>query len=158
MKILFDSGKPHFAACVQIYDIDEPSYRLPRQNTPKPFYYSTLCGFYDLVERLAKKHSQHVNYFGGGHDYPLVAALHRGHIRIAELLIQHGANVDVRGRDEQTPLHRVIEWPNNLAVGAVQFLLQHRADINVRQKDLSTPLHLAAGRGNFEVAQVATST
>ncbi|KAH8982526.1 ankyrin repeat-containing domain protein [Lactarius akahatsu] len=152
MKTLFDLDKPHFAAWVQIHDIDQPwDWDSLRDSTAKPLYYSALCGFCDLVEHLAKKHPQHVNDFGGEYGYPLVAALHRGHIRVAELLFQLGANVDVRGTEEQTPLHIVLRWPYNSAVGAVQFLLQHGADVNVRRKDLSTALHLAADWWDFEV-------
>src|SRR6266702_3592984 len=153
MKTLFDPDKPHFAAWIQIYNIDPWPFWLPR-NIAKPLYYSALCGFYDLVEHLVKKHSQHVNDIGGEHDYPLVAALHGGHFRVAELLFQNGANVGAQGTEGRTPLHRASAWPNNLAVGAVQFLLKHGADVNARRTDLSTPLHLAADRGLFEVAQM----
>jgi ankyrin repeat protein len=153
-KTLFDLDRPHFAAWVWLYDIDRPNRSLTREDTPTPLYYSALCGFYDLVEHLVKKHSQHVNTIGGEHDYPLVAALHGGHIRVAELLYQHGAVLDVQGREDQT-LHRVVtDWPEKLAVGAVQFLLEHGADINARRKDLLTPLHLAVLRGDLEMARV----
>jgi ankyrin repeat protein len=150
IKSLFDSDA-NFAAWVRIYDIDQPS---SGRNTAKPIYYSALCGFYDLVEHLVKKDPQRINAIGGNHDSPLVAALHGGHISIAELLLQHGANLDVQGTEEQTPLHTAIEWPNNLAAGAVRFLLKHGADVNARRKDLSTPLHLAAAQGYFEVVQM----
>ena len=153
MKTLFDSDKPHFAAWVRIHEIDS---RLQSLNIAKPLYYSVLCGFYDLVEHLITKFSQHINdcFIGSKHDHPLAAALHGGHIRVAELLFQHGANVDVRGTEGQTPLHRAIELPHNLAIGAVQLLLKHGADVNARRKDLSTPLHLAAAQGYFEIAQM----
>ena len=154
MKTLFDSDKPHFSAWIQIHDIDKPVVEDQRQGTATPLYYSALCGFYDLVEHLIKEHPQHVNTFGGQHDYPLVAALHGGYIRVAKLLFQHGATLDVRGREDQTPLHRVTDWPENLAVGAVQFLLKHGADFNARRQDLSTPLHLSVAWGYFEVARM----
>ncbi|KAH8983530.1 ankyrin repeat-containing domain protein, partial [Lactarius akahatsu] len=80
----------------------------------------------------------------GHHDYPLVAALYGGHIRVAELLFQHGANVDPGTTKGRTPLHRAIEWPNNLAIGAVQFLLKHGANVNFRNVHGVTPLHLVA--------------
>jgi hypothetical protein len=95
METLFDMDKPHFATWVRIYDIDRPNPSIMREVTPTPLYYSALCGFYDLVEHLVMKHSQHVNTICGEHDYPLVAALHGGHIWVAELLFQHGAILDV---------------------------------------------------------------
>ena len=156
MKTLFDSDKPHFTIWIQIYNIDVPTNRFPPWNDGDPLYYSAFCGFYDLAEHLlqVKKHSQSVNSIGGEYDYPLVAALSRGHIRIAELLLQYGADVDARGIEEQTPLHRAIKWPKDLAVTAVQLLLKHGADVNAHWKDFLTPLHLAAAEGKFEVAQM----
>ncbi|KAH9047950.1 ankyrin repeat-containing domain protein [Lactarius deliciosus] len=152
MKTLFNSDKPYFAAWVQIHDIDWSPYQASSSKTAEPLYYSALCGFCDLIEHLTKKHSEHVNDFGGELGYPLVAALQGGHIRAAELLFQLGAYVDIRGSEEQTPLHIALRFPyvSESAVGAVQFLLQHGADVNARRKDLSTPLHLAADWGDFE--------
>ncbi|KAH8978398.1 ankyrin repeat-containing domain protein [Lactarius akahatsu] len=149
MKILFDSDKPHFAAWVRIYDLDnQPFLGLHseiRYEMGNCLYYSALCGFYDLVEHLVKRHPQHVNAIGGTHGHPIAAALDQGHLRIAELLLRHGANVDGPGRDGRTPLHQAIEWSSDLTVGAVRFLLENGADANARRTDLSTPLHLAAG-------------
>ena len=152
MKTLFDSDKPHFAAWVRIYDMDSPSCWCSRWTAQKPLYYSILCGIYGLVEHLLEKHSQHINVIGGTHDYPLVAALHRGDIQVAELVCRHGADVDVQGTKDGLLLHRVIEWSSNLAASATQFLLTHGADVHARRTDLSTPLHLAADQGHFEVA------
>jgi ankyrin repeat protein len=156
-KTLFDSDKPHFAAWVWLYDIDRPYPWQSHIDTATTLYYSALCGFHDLVEHLVKKHSQHVTTIGGRHHYPLLAALHGGHIRVAELLCQHGAVLDVQGREDRAPLHIVVtasDWPENLAVRAVQFLLEHGADINARRKDLLTPLDLAVLRGDLKMARV----
>ncbi|KAH8987324.1 ankyrin repeat-containing domain protein [Lactarius akahatsu] len=114
---------------------------------PTPLYYSSLCGFSDLVEHLAIKHPQHVDAIGGWYEFPLVAALSGNHIKVAEILLNHGANVDIRGTGGGTPLHELIE-----DVRVVQFLLNNGADANCRRRDnLRTPLHLALpfekGRG-----------
>ena len=154
METLFDLDKPHFAAWVQAHDIDRPwrSNRASMMN-PRPLYYSSLCGFYELVEHLVKKYSQDINAIGGQQDYPLIAALHGGHTRVAELLVRHGANVNIQGTEQKTPLHEAILWPKNLAISAVEFLLNNGADINARDEVLLTPLHMAAAQGNLEVAQ-----
>ena len=150
MMTLFDTDKPHFTVWVRIHDIDHHW----GWNPANPLYYSVLCGIYDLIKHLVEKNPQHINAIGGEHDYPLVAALHEADTRVAELLSQHGANVDARGVGGRTPLHTAIGWLNNLAAGAVRFLLEHDADVNAQQDDLSTPLHLAAAEGKFEVAQM----
>ena len=149
-ETFFDPDNPHFAASLMIYLIDGPT---TGTRNPLPLYYSALCGFYELVERLVKKYPQDVNSIGGTHDYPLVAALHGGHIRIAELLFQHGANVNLYGYHKQTPLCTAITWPNDLAAVAAEFLLNHGADANAGHESSFSPLRMAAVLGNFEVAQ-----
>ena len=149
METLFDCDKPHFGAWVGIYNMDgKPSSESPSK-IPTPLYYSSLCGFSDLVEHLSTKRPLHVNSTGGKYKFPLLAALVGKHIRVAEILLEHGANVDIRGLRERGPLHKSIA-----NVGMVRSLLNKGADVNCRQDDLRTPLHLAAHCGELEAAQV----
>ena len=148
LESLFDYDKPHFEAWVRIYNIDQPYWQSPSK-IPTPLYFSSLCGFSDLVEHLAIKHPQHVNAIGGWYEFPLRAALVRKYVRVAEILLKHGANVDIRGTGERTPLHGAIR-----DVSIVQFLLNRGADVNCRQDDLRTPLHLVARYGMYEVSRV----
>jgi ankyrin repeat protein len=150
METLFDCDKPHFSAWVEIYNVDEESYLDSPYMIPNPLYYSSLCGFSDLVEHLSTKHPQHVNAMGGTYKFPLLAALAGNHIRVAEILLMHNANVNIRGLEERTPLHEAIEF----CVGMVQSLLDKGADVNCRQDDHRTPLHLAAYYGELKVARV----
>ena len=156
MEILFDSDKPHFAAWVRIYNMDNLSWS-PDWDTA-PLYYAALCGFYNLVEHLIKKNPGHANTLRGRHDYPLVAALYKGHIQVANLLLQHGAYINGRGTYGRTPLHHVIARLDETVVDAVRFLLEHGADANSQQSDLRTPLHLAAAWGNDKVTQILLQT
>ena len=149
MEILFDCDKPHFGAWVGLYNMDEESSSESQSKIPTPLYYCSLCGFSDLVEHLSTKHPQQVNAIGGKYKFPLLAALVEEHIRVAEILLEHGANVNVRGLRERTPLHEAI-----CNVGIVQSLLNKGADVNCRQDDLRTPLHLAAYDGELTVARV----
>ncbi|KAH9177929.1 hypothetical protein EDB89DRAFT_1812293, partial [Lactarius sanguifluus] len=93
-KRLFDPDKPHFAAWIGLYDIDAESGRRLLSETPSPLYYSVLCGFHDLVRHLAIEQPQHVNAIGGSYEFPLFAALCRKHFRVAEILLEHGGEVD----------------------------------------------------------------
>src|SRR6266702_4018806 len=147
MESLFDCDKPHFAAWVGIHDIDE--FYLSSSTIPTPLYYSSLCGFSDLVQHLAMKRPQDVNAVGGQYDFPLLAALHGKHIQVAAILLKHGANVDiyVYGARER--------WPAPFAdVDMLQFLLNHGADVNFRRDDHCTPLHLAVYYRKLEGARV----
>ncbi|KAH9014848.1 hypothetical protein EDB85DRAFT_1876204, partial [Lactarius pseudohatsudake] len=96
MEALFDSDKPHFSAWIRIYDMDDKSFWGYPRGSPNPLYYSVLCGFYDLVKHLAIKYPHDVNRICGQYRLPLLAALGEGHVEIADLLLEHGANVNVR--------------------------------------------------------------
>ena len=149
MVTLFDCDKPHFGAWVRVYNMDEESSSESPSKIPTPLYYSSLCGFSDLVEHLSTKHPQQVNAIGGKYKFPLLAALVGKHFRVAEILLEHGANVNIRGWRKRTPLHEAIT-----NVGMVQSLLNKGADVNCEQDDRRTPLHLAASGGELKVALV----
>jgi ankyrin repeat protein len=147
MKSLFDCDKPHFAAWVGTYNIDEPLYRNLHSKIPTPLYYSSLCGFSDMVEHLATKRREDVNAIGGRYEFPLLAALHGKHTQVAEILLKHRANVDIRGTGRRQPIPFT-------DVDMLQFLLKHGADVNFQQDDFGTPLHLAVYHRRPEVARV----
>ena len=96
---------------------------------------------------------------------PLHFASFRGQLEIALALLDHGADVNARNADDQTPIHRVSLSPrltrkfesgyqeveaNRLA----QILLERGADVNARDKDQATPLHSASFMSNLETARV----
>src|SRR5258708_14206339 len=118
MKLLLDPDKPYFASWLQVHDIDiSPPLGSPlgwfadpihkESNAATPLYYAALCGFYDLSEQLIIKHPQQVNITYGYCVSPLGAALSGGHLEIAQLLYERGADVDVRGDISRTPLDSV---------------------------------------------------
>ena len=154
MKTLFDPDKPHFMAWISLFDVDaEYGGKFPSE-TPSPLYYSALCGFHDLIWHLADKRPQDINAIGGSYEFPLFAALCRGHFRVVDILLKRGANVNVRGKGEQTALHKMIDWHYKVPIDATRFLLDRGADVNAQRDDLWTPLHLAVYRGNFTVARM----
>lgn len=123
MEELFNSMKPFFAAWLRLYKKDTyHSFKhfavLPCERLPEaPLYYATLCGFYDFAEHLTVNHPEQVNAIGGYYVSPLEAALVAEHLKIAPLLYQHGANMDLRGYGKRTLLcvasnrHcEVVEW------------------------------------------------
>jgi ankyrin repeat protein len=146
MRSLFNPNEPHLVTWLQIFDIDPESDGYDF-GEPNPLYYASLCGFHDLVEHLVINHPQLVNTIYGVFDTPLLAALSRKHFRVAEFLLQHGGNVEIRGKGGQTPLHIAITdcWRvDTVLTETTSFLLKHGADVNSRDGDLCTPLHLAA--------------
>jgi ankyrin repeat protein len=154
MDDLFDSSKGHFAAWLQVHDIDEGwSAFSPhsRDAVGSPLYYAAFCGFYDLSERLIIKHPEHINARGGLTLSPLSAALYKGHFYVADLLCRHGAVVGVRGHHEYTPLH-VAALIGQIDI--MRWLLDHGADANARDDTLWTPLYMATFSPHLETFQV----
>ena len=154
MDDLFDSSKPHFAAWVRVYDIDEDWYPfspLSRHGVGSPLYYAAFCGFYDLAERLLMKHSEQVNAGGGYIVAPLPAALYKRHFRVANLLYTHGAVVDVQGRDKFTALY-VVSYHGQVDI--MRWLLDRGADTSARSGYYATPLIEAAFSMHPEAVQV----
>ena len=158
MVALFDLNKPYFLAWIQIHDLDYfyDGYSDPEGERrvifkPQPLYYATLYGFYDLVQNLIVKNPEQMNDRGGNHASLLVAALSGNYLRVAELLLEHGAHAHVWG---DPPLCHAIELSDDAHVDSVQFLLRHDAHVNAAQGSLRAPLHFAARVGCPQVAQI----
>ena len=156
MDDLFEGSKPHFAAWVQVHDIDERWLSScfssdPRHSVGSPLYYAAFCGLYDVVEHLIMKHPEQVNARGGYNLFPLPAALYKGHFRIANLLHANGAVVDVQGGYKHTPLHAASFYGQ---VDIVRWLLGHGADAHARAIYHITPMCEAVNTMRLETIQV----
>jgi ankyrin repeat protein len=156
MEFFFDTDKPHWAAWIRVYNIDKHwgFYSSYGVDVASLLYYAALCGFYDLVGHFICKYPEHLNARGGLLVTPLVAALYGKHFRVAELLLQHGAEVDVRGggNEYHTPLTiACVEGPFD----TVRWLLDHGADMHAYalQERRFTALHMVAYHGQLKSAQ-----
>ena len=151
---LFDSSKPHFAAWLQVHNMDKSWNTFSphlQDAVGSPLYYAAFCGFYDLAERLITKHPDQVNARGGRNLFPLPAALYKGHFRVADLLYQHGAVVNVQGLYKYTPLHAA---SYSGQVDILRWLLNHGADANARSLSGFTPLTEAVDKMHIEALLV----
>ncbi len=155
MQQLFEPSKPHLAAWIQLYNVEEDFWKSPEMPLIEPIatslYYAALCGFRGLVEHLLIKYPQHANALGGGRGAALHAASAQNNVEVAQLLLEHGGDVDVRGVHERSPL-QFAAIKRHLEIG--RFLLDHGADVDSRQDDLWTPLHMASWNGYIEVSQM----
>jgi ankyrin repeat protein len=104
----------------------------------------------NLVEMLLQKGAD-VNAQGNG---PINALLIAKNPEVVELLLQHGAELEVVNHHGDTALLSAIysNEPKN-----VELLLQRGADCNVKDKDGKTPLQLAQARGNTEIIGILKS-
>ena len=152
MDHLFDLDKPHFAAWLQLHDVDtrpNPGSALSffaqrsklGSSNAVPLYYAALCGLQDLVEHLILKYPQHVNASGGYYVRPIVAALAGEHFQIARILHDNGAHVVVGGFAGATPLHAAAY---SRSIQVIRILLEWKADISAGNSLGETPLHYAS--------------
>jgi hypothetical protein len=156
MRRLFDPVEPYFTSWLRLYNIDSRWDHYVGFNSDVPrgssLYYASLCGFHDLAAHLIDKDPQHVIALCGQNRSPLAAALRNEHFGVAELLLQHGANVSsIRGDVNRTPLHAA-SVNGSLKIG--QWLLAHGVDANSQEDNNDTPLHLAVKNGRLEFVQM----
>ena len=143
IEYFLDADKPHWVAWHHLYDIYHPDWSdfttalvIP---SPAPLFYAALCGFYDLAEHLVIKDPEHINACSAKTEIPLVAALYRGHFRVADLLHKHGSDLNTRGIWGRTLVHAA---SCDRRVDIVRWLLDHDADVNARNDSGFTALHL----------------
>jgi ankyrin repeat protein len=154
MEYFFDAEKPHWTVWCRVQRIEVPWWWFTSNKVLHdtfPLYYASLGGFYDLAEHLIGKHPEHINARGGRTVTSLVAALHRKHFQVAELLHRHGADIDVLCDNKSTPL--LVACVDG-AVDIVHWLLDHGAGVNAPDNTLFTPLHRATEFGRLQVVQL----
>ncbi|KAI9433551.1 hypothetical protein H4582DRAFT_987135, partial [Lactarius indigo] len=150
---LFDPDKPHFAAWFRLYD-NERIPRLVGSPAPpdvSPLYRAVRVGNRALVEHVLSKRPQDVNTEGGVWGTPLHAAFEKRDIDIVWLLLENGADVNIRSYWGRTPLY----WASLQGFPDVtRWLLRHGVDVTAQQDDQWTALHVAAWNGHLEVAEI----
>ncbi len=93
MERLFDEDEPYFATWLWLYDLDRPweghmASAHPMRPKASPLYY-TLGGLCYLVAYLSKTRPTHVNAIGGNYGNLLHAAVAKGDIDMASILVQY---------------------------------------------------------------------
>ena len=177
---LFDPSKSHLDAWLKCSSIQHSrffaGYYL-EQHRGSPLYYASLCRFRDLAANLISESPQHVTGPFGRNPTPLVAALHGGHLDIAELLYKAGADLNIRNNKNMMLLHAaseggfvdVAKWlfdhcvpkysnsqqdnqSNQFQVEAKGFP-ENVINVDTVDDNSNTPLHLASLDGQSEIVQ-----
>lgn len=82
---------------------------------------------------------------------PLHGAVSSGLVAIAQILLEHGANVNTRQGAGYTPLHQAAY---NGHAEMVELLLRHGADLEAHLPNGKTPLNLALEKFHHEIAEL----
>jgi len=155
MKQLFDPSKSHFAVWVWIHDLEDPYWRRDRReerpSRPRgtPLHYAALCGLDTIVKFLVIERSQDVHGRGfEDNSTALHLACRRGHVEVACILLDNGANAEAQNKRKSTPLHLASRGGH---VGVVRVLLDRGTDVTARDELDYTPPMLALISGHMEV-------
>lgn len=106
-------------------------------------------GIYDLVYEIVQQKTN-LNVLDHKHRTPLYLAIKNDHEQIAELLIEYGADVNIREIENgETPIFPAI----NSSLELIDLLLEHGANINDIDFNKKTLLHKAAINNNIEAAK-----
>ena len=109
-----------------------------------------------VVRQLLERNVD-VNALDKDRNTPLHSASCLGKLKIAQVLLDHGAKAGSENDRAQTPLHLVSQgsyWFQDDGPGVTKLLLERGADMNAQDKDHTTPLHLACYRGRLDIARV----
>ncbi len=107
---------------------------------------AAAIGLKDRVLEPLRRDPQLANAYSHDGWTPLHLAAFFGHIEVAELLLDHGADVNARSQSERfaranTPLHAAAA---NRQLAVAELLVARGADVNARDGSGFTPLALAA--------------
>jgi hypothetical protein len=110
-------------------------------------------GFTSSVKRLLSIRNINVNVKDVSGATPLHEAARNGHIEISRLLLQNGAEVNVKSNDGnggQTPLHYAASQGH---VDILHLLVENGADLEAQDNNGWRALHCAAIRGYLPIIQ-----
>ena len=94
------------------------------------------------MAELLFKYKADPNLTNGNSYSPIFFALRYNDEKVLELLLNNGADTNLRDREGKSPLNGQYDLPRE----AYELLLAHRADPNAQDNDGNTPLHRLADR------------
>lgn len=111
---------------------------------------AAAVGELEQVKRLIAENPENINAFASDGFQPLGLASFFGHLDVAKVLIEAGAEVDSASHNplKVMPLHSAAagSW-----VEVVRLLIAHGAPVNALQAEGFAPLHSAAQNGSVEI-------
>ena len=158
MKQLFDRTRPHFSIWIWIHNPTVPYWkpheRVLGPSPPRgtPLHYAASCGLHDIAKILAIEHPEGVNARRFDNPTtPLHLASANGHVDLARMLVDRGANVSAQKEDGWTALHLASRYGH---VDLARMLVERGADMSAQKENGWTALHLASRIGHVDLARM----
>ncbi len=110
-------------------------------------------GATERLRQLLDEHQQPVSAWSADGFTPLHLAAFFRNRAVAELLLDHGADVEAVSQNDMrvTPLHSAAAGGDT---AICRLLIERDADVSARQEGGFTPLHAAAHNGDLELARL----
>ncbi len=129
---------------------EEVAKFLLQAGAPLDICTAAMLGLTDRVRAMVVADQRQAHTTGAHGISVLYHAAIRGCIDIADLLVAHGADVNV-GEGANAPLHGAATFGQETMV---EWLLAHGARVNAPDYNRRTPLRLAVDNGHHEVADI----
>ncbi|MBC8378670.1 MAG: ankyrin repeat domain-containing protein [Planctomycetes bacterium] len=131
-------------------DLEKKDF-IPIYQDITPLFFSAICGRYEIAEILLKS-GANVDTLNYQKWTPLYfVAMNGKDTRIAQLLIDYGADVHHKTDGSSTPLHAAATNGN---LELIKILIDYGADVNDISMSNRTPLDYAALEGNTEAVKL----
>ncbi|KXN66238.1 ankyrin [Conidiobolus coronatus NRRL 28638] len=116
-----------------------------------PLHYAASRGHYDIVELLLDEVGTEVDPLNNEKETPLLKACFGGHLKVAQLLILRGANVNHRDKEGWSSLHNAV---SKGYFELVSWLIEEaRVQVNITSNKGFTPLITSATQGQLKVVK-----
>ncbi|KAF7979136.1 hypothetical protein HWV62_43369 [Athelia sp. TMB] len=133
---------------------DSRRYIGPLPPDAPPLYYACLTGSMHTVQHMIHNNADVNAESHGAMTRPLLAALWEGHLEIAQLLFENGADPNVKEGFHGTVLHAASSLGY---LEIVKLLLDNGANVNIVGGFNGTALQAASMGGHLEVSQLLLS-
>ncbi len=120
-----------------------------------PLWHAATEGCEDVVKFFLRQDGVTVDCYNLNHWTPLFQATRMGHVRIAEMLLDAGAEVALAGLpDLESPLHiAAVNGTQNQQLIAQLLIQKGKADVNAKNRLGYTPLIVATIKGHSSLVQ-----
>lgn len=138
---------PKAAAAAPVVPVVTPAARVAARS----LHEAVVGGDYDETARLLDQGASIEAKDPGSGASPLHYAVMKGRMKIIDLLLSRGADVNSRTRNGTTPLHTAALYARK---EVAERLLEAKADVNAKSQSGATALALAAAAKNWPIVEM----